>query len=516
MHDVTQSLGGAVLHFLWQGVVIGAACAVVLWVCDKRSAAVRYCVACASMGACALAFAATVILLSAGGAAAGGGGSAVAVAGRALSAFDVLSSWSGTAGVAWLWLCGVSVLVLRTCAQLSSVRRLVAASTFPPEGPWEGVFDSVRRSLGVGRAVRLLQSAAVETPMVVGWLKPVVLAPAWAFTGLTPEQFRAVVAHELAHVRRYDHLVNAVQALVETLLFFHPLVWWISRQVRVERENCCDDVAVGAAASPLVFAEALARLEALRLVYPQAALAANGGSLMERIERIIGAGGTSGARALRWKGLTALGVGCVAVAAALAQTAARDSSAVNTVQPAAVSDQPLLYMVVTTVYVPETTPEQLDQARYDNEADKIEKMVASGEMTRAEADDRYQVLKKELAERAAQRQTVEEKLSAEDEEARRVELDKLDADVKAFEDQVRQGAMTREEADARLADLKSKLACEKLARLKLDKPLGGRQKANVLLKVRLDRNEQKKQEPTKEEPKSLEPEQTPAEEETGD
>ena len=98
-------------------------------------------------------------------------------------------------------------------------------------------------------------------PTVIGWLKPVVLLPASALAGLTPRQLEAILAHELAHIRRHDYLVNLLQTLVETLLFYHPAVWWLSRRIRVERENCCDDLAVSLCGDPVAYAAALADLE---------------------------------------------------------------------------------------------------------------------------------------------------------------------------------------------------------------------------------------------------------------
>ena len=101
-------------------------------------------------------------------------------------------------------------------------------------------------------------------PTVIGWLKPVVLLPASALAALTPQQLEAILAHELAHIRRHDYLVNLLQTLVETLLFYHPAVWWLSRRIRIERENCCDDLAVSLCGDPVAYAAALADLEALR------------------------------------------------------------------------------------------------------------------------------------------------------------------------------------------------------------------------------------------------------------
>ena len=143
--------------------------------------------------------------------------------------------------------------------------------------------------LGIGRAVALLESTAVSVPMVVGWLQPVVLVPASVLTGLPPSQLAAVLAHELAHVRRHDYLVNLLQTAVETLLFYHPAVWWVSAQVRRERENCCDDLAVAVCGDRLGYARALANLEGLRAPASPLVLAASGGSLVERIRRLVGA-----------------------------------------------------------------------------------------------------------------------------------------------------------------------------------------------------------------------------------
>jgi ankyrin repeat protein len=132
----------------------------------------------------------------------------------------------------------------------------------------------------------MLESALVEVPTLIGWLRPTILVPASVFIGLTPDQLEAILAHELAHVRRYDYLVNLFQTLIETILFYHPAVWWISRKLREERENCCDDIALEVMQDRLVYASALAQLEAGRGM--PLALTASGGSLLHRIRRIAG------------------------------------------------------------------------------------------------------------------------------------------------------------------------------------------------------------------------------------
>ncbi len=125
--------------------------------------------------------------------------------------------------------------------------------------------------------------------MAIGWLRPVILVPVSALAGLTPEQMEAILAHELAHIRRHDYLINLLQTVIETLLFYHPAVWWVSRQIRNERENCCDDMAVAACGDALVYARALTKVERLRKARLELAVTANGGLLMNRISRLVGA-----------------------------------------------------------------------------------------------------------------------------------------------------------------------------------------------------------------------------------
>ena len=134
----------------------------------------------------------------------------------------------------------------------------------------------------------LLVSALVQVPAVVGWLRPVVLVPVGALGGLPVEYLEALLLHELAHIRRHDYLVNMLQSVAEALLFYHPAIWWVSGHIRAEREQCCDDVAVFVSGNALTYARALAHLESHRISHLSAALAANGGSLADRIARLLG------------------------------------------------------------------------------------------------------------------------------------------------------------------------------------------------------------------------------------
>jgi beta-lactamase regulating signal transducer with metallopeptidase domain len=165
----------------------------------------------------------------------------------------------------------------------------------------------------------------VEVPTVIGWLRPVILVPASALTGLSAEQLEALLAHELAHIKRYDYLINLIQTAVETLLFYHPAVWWLSAQIRQEREHCCDDLAVATCGDVLIYARALAELEQLRSLAPGLAVAANGGALINRIQRLIGSPARASHRFESWlAGVIALATAFTIFAGAQTQTFSSD------------------------------------------------------------------------------------------------------------------------------------------------------------------------------------------------
>ena len=190
----------------------------------------------------------------------------------------------------WLmasWLLGVCLCSFRSLGAWTYARRLKRSHARLILGRWQESIQRLSRVLRVTRPILLLESSLVRVPTVVGWLRPALLLPTSALIGLTPQQLEAILAHELAHIRRHDYLVNLLQTVIETLLFYHPAVWWISRRIRVEREHACDDFAVAVSGDAVLYARALTRMERLRKAYPDFAMAANGGSLMSRIHRLV-------------------------------------------------------------------------------------------------------------------------------------------------------------------------------------------------------------------------------------
>jgi beta-lactamase regulating signal transducer with metallopeptidase domain len=316
---IFQALGWTLIHFIWQGALIAILYVSVSVLLRRFTANVRYAAACTAMLLMLIAPAATMLAISSGADHASAGLPTAETAMGAQTAEAVLGSradqlmpatrseiepvpasqqnsmkrWAQDRlprSMPWLlalWFAGVFFLSLRFAGGLVMVQRLKRIETSANVQLWQQRLASLSHRLRVSRPVRLCESALVEVPTVIGWLRPVILLPASALTGLSAEQLEALLAHELAHIRRYDYLVNLLQTAIETLFFYHPAVWWVSAQVRQEREHCCDDLAVAACGDVLTYARALTALEQLRGSEPQLAVAANGGSLLVRIQRLL-------------------------------------------------------------------------------------------------------------------------------------------------------------------------------------------------------------------------------------
>jgi protocatechuate 3,4-dioxygenase beta subunit len=241
--------------------------------------------------------------------------------------------------------------------RLAARLRRSAAATVSSE--WQKALQELMVRMRVSAPVSLLASSRTTVPAVVGWLRPVVLMPVEALTGLPISQVRALLAHELAHVLRHDYLVNVLQSMAEALLFYHPAVWWVSNQIRAEREMCCDDLAVEASGDALAFAVALAGLDSHRRARLRAAQTANGGSLLHRIRRLAGEAelpghslpgvGAVSALAVLW--MAGLGVAALHASPASARVALR-----SFVPPGVVAAPPALLDPPPAIRVPRVPP----------------------------------------------------------------------------------------------------------------------------------------------------------------
>ncbi|MHC4185016.1 MAG: M56 family metallopeptidase [Planctomycetota bacterium] len=319
-----ERIGWTLIHFLWQGVVLAAMLAVELVLFRKSRAGIRYIAACVTLALMALVPCAMLFMvpvseadyelaadistapskLDAGVVEAVGISTPVET--KPSPAKDVVPrvldvstsySWRQRAEAVFEpilpylvsgWLIGVFGLSVWHLGGWTQLQRLRRKMVTPVDASLHGKLKKLAELLGIRRAVQLVESGLVSVPTVVGWVKPVILLPASALTGLSPEQMEAILAHELAHIKRLDYLVNMLQTVVEILGFYHPAVWWVSHKIRVERENCCDDLAVSVSGDRVRYARALTLLEEIRGGQAALAVAASGGSLLGRIRRLVG------------------------------------------------------------------------------------------------------------------------------------------------------------------------------------------------------------------------------------
>lgn len=299
------ALGWALFHFLWQGALVAVVLAALLLALARKPPAMRYAVACGALLLMLALPVATAWSLARRGVPQtmpGGITSSPSSATTALSPgtaiatrhadllfpdsletrLEALRPWALLA-----WFAGVLLFSLRFLGGFRTANRMTRRGARSAAEEWQQRLAQLAARLSVTRPVRLLESALVKVPTAIGALRPAILIPASVFTGLPARGIEALLAHELAHVRRHDYLVNLLQTLVETLLFYHPAVWWVSSRVRVEREECCDDLAVAATGDARSYARALVRLEEMRGAAPTLAVAAVGGNLWKRIVRLL-------------------------------------------------------------------------------------------------------------------------------------------------------------------------------------------------------------------------------------
>jgi beta-lactamase regulating signal transducer with metallopeptidase domain len=319
------------LHFLWQGAALAAAAYVSLSL--LRNSSTRYAFLVGLLVLMLASPVATLLILNSQVTATASTGSNVATSAVAseTSSHAVATKHQPTAPsrtapdyfilLVELWFAGVVLFSLRSAGGFFLVVRLRRKESTPVSRNLLNLCQTMQESMGITRIVRYCESLQLTAPVVVGWIRPVVLLPVSALTGLDEAQLQAVIAHELAHIRRLDAFVNLFQVAVESLLFYHPAVWWLAKRIREERENCCDDAAVAVCGSPVTYAHALARM-AESHVAPQLVMAANRGPLAARVARLLGIASSSGAQ----RGAN-LSVGVLCLSAALLAGSALVSAA---------------------------------------------------------------------------------------------------------------------------------------------------------------------------------------------
>ncbi|MEI2725067.1 MAG: M56 family metallopeptidase [Verrucomicrobiota bacterium] len=322
---------GALLHSLWQGAIVALALAVLM----RRLAnpVTRY--RCA-LGALGLVFISGLVTWALLNAPKSGAFSAnpnlvvestlapVATAALNPDFADIIVA-SGTkvsppepkywiAGLALVWIFGAAIMLLRAGIKVAGAEKLRRSCQPLHDERMVLLVTEARRAVGLVRQIRVAVTDKLTSPAVVGVIVPTLILPLSLFTALTPEQIRFILLHELAHIRRGDYFANLFQLLAEALLFFNPAVWWISHQIRREREACCDALAIELSGAPVDYARTLVRV-AESILHPAstAALAFGEGqrepsSLTDRVQRLLVPGYRPALR-LTWRAMLASVIG---------------------------------------------------------------------------------------------------------------------------------------------------------------------------------------------------------------
>ncbi|MGM0586877.1 MAG: M56 family metallopeptidase [Bacteroidota bacterium] len=350
MHPIVDALGWTLVHFIWQGLLIGSIVYIILSLMRNQRASTRYLVLFAGMIFMVAAPIRTFIDIyettdqavespaintasmdaivefenstpssshvsespyevSANASTNDGGwisNSARSVfgEGKITSVAIQLEQWFLN-HLEWLvigWVVGLFLMAMRLIGGFAYVQWIRHYKATPAGDQIQEKMERLKTRLGINEQVELLKSVRVKVPMVIGWMKPAILLPTSMLTGLTVEQIESIIAHELAHIRRYDYLINIFQLIVETLFFYHPMVWWMSNQMRIEREHSCDDLAVSVTGDAMNYARALTNLEELRAGETSGAfaMAATDGSLLSRIRRIMGVSAGEANQSTNW------------------------------------------------------------------------------------------------------------------------------------------------------------------------------------------------------------------------
>jgi len=293
-----DALGWMLLHSIWQSVLLGMVALLGFALLRRFSAQSRYVLGVALLGSQLLLSAITYLYylpVSTVGAtspmAGSGAPELILLPEYSLSPVASIQLWLALHlnELVIGWLVGVGILLVRFLGSWTYLQRLHFTSQVVRDKTWTTRFGLLLGKLNVGQSIELRETSRIVTPMVVVVLRPVVFIPIGLLSGISPQQFEAIMAHELAHIRRHDYLINLIQSVVEVVYFFNPVLWWLSSRIRTEREHCCDDLAVTVCGDRMSLAQALVRVAEFRQESMLAvAFAGKKPLLLQRIKRVMG------------------------------------------------------------------------------------------------------------------------------------------------------------------------------------------------------------------------------------
>lgn len=305
--ELVNALGRMIFHSFWHGAVISFALSLILFLFSKKDAQTRYLISVSALMVfvvcCIVTFTFEYNSINRVYTT-----DTITIKGETPSSalFENPISFKNQDGNIWdslnsyfnqnlqffvlLWFTGLFVFSLRFIGSVLYVQKVRTHGTNELDVEWIYRSREVGKKLGFKNFIPVFESAKVKVPLAIGYIKPVILLPLGMINNLPYYQVEALLAHEFAHIKRYDFAINLLQTLFETIFFYHPAVWWISNQIREERENCCDDITVSICGNAHTYSKALYNLLHIKHNHPELALAASGNvnQLLRRIKRMNG------------------------------------------------------------------------------------------------------------------------------------------------------------------------------------------------------------------------------------
>lgn len=300
--EMIHSLGLTLLDSLWQGALVLFACGGLLWLLRDKSSRMRYYVVLVGLislpvmsvitfsthyspaiadefqvdseGLTALAFAENSALSD-----------------PTLGILDQWHQWAqANAGyISLFWAIGFMLFAFRLAGGFYMVRKLKNDAQISVETHWLAKLKEMCADLNIKIPVELRESAKLNSPIVLGYLKPIIIFPIGLLQGLPTDQVEAILLHELAHIKRFDYLVNVFVSLLQVVFFYHPAYWWLQSQLDSEREYSCDDLVLNQTGNSLSLIKALTAVREFQITgySPSLAFAGQKNQLLKRVERIM-------------------------------------------------------------------------------------------------------------------------------------------------------------------------------------------------------------------------------------
>lgn len=300
-----HAIGVTLFHSLWMGIILSLITSIIILSTRKTSASIRYNLLIAVLGIFVIAigfvfynaFAPASVIYTVNNTSETAITPQIVVQSSITGNDGLLNQmnylmdlWTSHAmQIVLIWFLIICAKCMQLTVGLQSVYYLKTRNVFAAGSHWEHTLAELSERLGITATVKILQSGIAKVPMVAGHFKPVILLPLGLLNGLSEAEVNAIISHELAHIKRRDYLVNILQSIIEIIFFFNPAVLWISKLIKEERENCCDDLALACAGSKQDYIKALLSCQEFQSATPQYAMAITGrkNQLLKRVSRMV-------------------------------------------------------------------------------------------------------------------------------------------------------------------------------------------------------------------------------------